>query len=42
MCSLYWPSFYHATEVEAVLQLVVFEGIIDVSHVATCFHGKHR
>jgi hypothetical protein len=37
ICSLYRPSFYHATEVETVWRLVVFQGIIDVRHIATCF-----
>jgi hypothetical protein len=37
ICSLYSLSFYHTAEVEAILQLVVFEGIINVRHIATCF-----
>ncbi len=34
---LYSPSFYHATEMEAIWRLVVFQGTINVRHIATCF-----
>ncbi len=37
--SLYSPSSYHATEVEAILQLVVFQGIVNVRYIAPCFQA---